>query len=158
MCRMGFSLQILRDEIALRAETTVRYFILVLSYTLTSFPEPLPQRLRCSGRSLEPSGKLPIKSIQILLIFVGWMTHSKLFLAMPLNGSLSFCLHHQGLERNLEDLGCFFQLLFLCINGINRRDTEVWSISSRSCRETFRSSKVSSLNVGLQSKNWKTSW
>ena len=40
--RMGFSFRILRDEIAVRAETTVRYFNLVLSYTSTSFPEPLP--------------------------------------------------------------------------------------------------------------------
>ena len=31
---------------------------------------------------------------------------------MPL-ASLRFYLHRQGLERDLEDLGCYFQLLFL---------------------------------------------
>ena len=66
---------------------------------------------------------------------------------MPL-GSLSFCLHHQGLERDLEDLGCFLQLLFLCTkhkNGINRR-YRVRSIGHH-LRDTFRSSKESSLTL-----------
>ena len=60
------------------------------------------------------------------IVDFGWMEkstlwHTKLFLGMPL-GSLSFSLHHQALERYLEDLGCFLQLLFSCTkheNGIN---------------------------------------
>ena len=57
------------------------------------------------------------ESIQILFVFVGWrkvpddtLSSSWLFSI----GSLSFCLRHQALERNPEDLGCFLQPFFLC--------------------------------------------
>ena len=51
----------------------------------------------------------------------------------------------------------FIRFFSCALNGIDRRD-KVWSIGRQSFRETFRSSKGSSLNVGLQSKSWKTSW
>ena len=140
-----------------KSSATLLWFCLTLQPRSQDLPlafEMQPEVLGSFGRAFD---KIPPNIVDF-----GWMEkstrwHSKLFLSMFFNDSLSFCLHHQGLERDLEDLGCFFRFFSCVLNGINRKD-KVWSIGRQSSRETFRSSKVSSLNVGLQSKNWKTSW
>ena len=140
-----------------RKQPSLLYFGFVL-YLVT---RTSPLAFEMQAEVLGSFGKCLDKIHQILLTLVGWRkvpddTPSSSWLLMPFNGSLSFCLHHQGLERDLEDLGCFFRFFSCVLNGINRKD-KVWSIGRQSSRETFRSSKVSSLNVGLQSKNWKRS-
>ena len=56
---MGFNLRLLRDEIALRAETTIRYFILELLYfdiVTTTSPlafEMQPEVLGSFGKALD---------------------------------------------------------------------------------------------------------
>ena len=83
------------------------------------------------------------------------MTHFNQALVGCFLGSLSFCLRHRGLERDLKDLGCFLQLLFLCIeheNGIIIIE-DIGCTQFAPAKDTFRSSKVSSLNVVLQSEN-----
>ena len=121
-----------------RKQPSLLYFGFVFFVNLVPRTFPLAFELR--REILGTFGKASDK-IQPNIVDFGWMEkstrwHTKLFLAMPW-GSLSFRLHHQGLERDLE---CYLRLLFLCTkheNGINPRH-RLRSIGRRS--DTFRSS------------------
>ena len=73
---------------------------------------------------------------------------------MPFNGSLSFCLRHQSLERDLEDQERFLQSFFLCTkheDGINRR-YRMYSIGLRpeilfAARKCFAIDAICRVNV-----------
>ena len=115
-------------------------FILVLCYTSASLPGPLPQHLRCSRRSWDPSGKLSIKSFQIVLTFVGRRkvpddTQSSSWLC-PLTVPSVFAYMIRDLNAIQRYLGCFFSFFSCALNGINGRN-KVWSIGRRSVQSDF---------------------
>ena len=93
----GFSLRLLRDEIASHAETTIStlFWFCVLLFNLVPRTSPLAFEMH-----REVPGTLGKAKIHPNIVDFGWMEKStrwrtKLFLAMPL-GSLSFCLRHHS--------------------------------------------------------------
>ena len=91
----GFSLRLLRDEIASHAETTIStlFWFCVLLFNLVPRTSPLAFEMH-----REVPGTFGKAKIHPNIVDFGWMEkstrwHTKLFLAMPL-GSLSFCLRH----------------------------------------------------------------
>ena len=71
---------------------------------------------------------------------------------MPL-GSLSFCLHHQGLERDLEHEGAFFSFSFCALNIKMELIEDIGCGQLVTTQRYFSQLEGVEFNVGLQSKN-----
>ena len=100
-----FSLQLLRDEIAFNTRGNNHLYFIVVLFSLQPSSQASPLAFEMQREVLGTFGIHPnIADFGLMEKSIWW--HTKLFLAISL-GSLSFSLHHQLLERDLENLGCF---------------------------------------------------